>query len=66
MQQLAQEQGAAWDDSLSEEQRQTIVTTVERKLEAHVVEFRAEWVRVEARIAAETAEQTETTKPEHS
>jgi hypothetical protein len=59
MQQVAQEQAAAWDESLSEEQRQTIVTSVERKLEAHMVEFRAEWARLEGQIPAEMAKQAE-------
>ena len=54
MQQLALEQAAAWDESLSEEERQKILATVEEKLQAHMIEFRAEWERVEARIERET------------
>lgn len=54
MQQLALEQAAAWDKGLSEEKRQAILATVEEKLQAHMIEFRAEWERVEARIERET------------
>ena len=54
MQQLALEQAATWDESLSEEERQKILATVEEKLQAHMIEFRAEWERVEARIKRET------------
>ncbi len=54
LQQLALEQAAAWDESLSEEERQAILATVEEKLRAHMIEFRAEWERVGARIERET------------
>jgi hypothetical protein len=54
MQQLAREQAAAWDESLSEEERQAVLATVEEKLQAHMIEFRAEWERVVVRIARET------------
>ena len=59
MQQLAVEQSAAWDEELSEKDRQALLAAVEEKLEAHMTEFRAEWERAEARIAAETAQQVE-------
>ena len=36
MQQLALEQAEAWDESLSEEERQEILTTVGNKLQAHI------------------------------
>ena len=57
MQQLASEQSAAWDEELSEKDRQALLAAVEEKLEAHMIEFRAEWERAEARIAGETAQQ---------
>ena len=57
MQQLAVEQSGAWDEELSEKARQALLAAVEEKLEAHMIEFRAEWERAEARIAAETAQQ---------
>ena len=57
MQQLAVEQSAAWDKKLSEKARQALLAAVERKLEAHMTEFRAEWERAEDRVAGETAQQ---------
>jgi hypothetical protein len=57
MQQLALEKSAAWDEKLCEKARQALLAAVERKLEAHMIDFRAEWARVEDRIGREAAQQ---------
>ena len=50
MQQLALEQAAAWDESNTKQDRDTILATVQRKLELHMTEYQAEWGTVHAAL----------------
>jgi hypothetical protein len=59
MQQFVLEQVAAWDEGKSEHARQRLLATVQHNMETHLLAFRAEWNKVQARIERDAARQEE-------